>query len=66
MWISKYSGSEVIVAKYADIGPPEAPQYFFQKKNLERSNYCSPRHIQAMLPLLALLKVSKMEQLEAM
>ena len=39
---------------------------FFQKKNLERSNYCSPRHIQAMLPLLALLKVSKMEQLEAM
>ena len=45
MWTSKYSGSRVIVAKIADIGPPGAPQYFFQKKNLERSNYCSPRHI---------------------
>ena len=43
MWTSKYSGSRVIVAKIADIGPPGAPQYFFQKKNLERSNYCTPR-----------------------
>ena len=32
MWTSKYSGSRVIVAKIADIGPPRAPQYFFQKK----------------------------------
>ena len=32
MWTSKYSGSMVIVAKIADIGPPGAPQYFFQKK----------------------------------
>ena len=45
MWTSKYSGSRVIVAKIADIGPPGAPQYFFQKKNLERSNYCTPRHM---------------------
>ena len=43
MWTSKYSGSRVIVAKIADIGPTRAPQYFFQKKNLERSNYCTPR-----------------------
>ena len=47
MLTSKYSGSRVIVAKIADIGPPGAPQYFFQKKNLERSNYCTPRHIHA-------------------
>ena len=32
MWTSKYSGSRVIVAKIADIGPHRAPQYFFQKK----------------------------------
>ena len=43
MLTSKYSGSRVIVAKIADIGPPGAPQYFYQKKNLERSNYCTPR-----------------------
>ena len=46
MWTSKYSGSRVIVAKIADIGPPGAPQYFFSEKNLERSNYCTPRHMQ--------------------
>ena len=34
MWTSKYSGSRVIVAKIADIGPTRAPQYFFQKKTL--------------------------------
>ena len=44
MLTSKYSGSRVIVAKIADIGPPGAPQYFFSEKNLERSNYCTPRH----------------------
>ena len=29
---SKYRGSRPIVAKIADLGPPGAPQYFFQKK----------------------------------
>ena len=32
-----------IVAKIADIGLPGPPQYFFQKKNLEYSNYCTPQ-----------------------
>ena len=26
IWTSKYSGSRVIVAKIADVGPPGAPQ----------------------------------------
>ena len=47
MLTSKYSGWRWVVAKIADIGPHGAPQYFFQKKNLERSNYCTPRHINA-------------------
>ena len=33
IWTSKFSGSRVIVAKIADVGPPGAPQKFVSGKN---------------------------------
>ena len=33
IWTPKYDGSWPIAAKIVNLGPPGAPQYFFQKKN---------------------------------
>ena len=44
-WTSKYSGSRVIVAKIADIGPPGTPQYFFSEKKYKILNPVTLTHM---------------------